>query len=167
MFLKALLKRLNGGADTASSRVASSHRQLSPLTYERFPILPKLLLRLLYHHFDESSSILYAQRVFPALEIVERFGVPTVHREEILRAIEHHRASPIWSIREKAAKAFGMIMEADDALNEMRKMIHVSKIQSQNQIHGRLLSLRVVFVRAMPPYLDASKGMFIQDTNRR
>ena len=159
MLLKALLKRLNGGADTASTRVASLHRQSSPLTYERFPILPELLLRLLYHQYHETSPTLHAEKVFPALEIVERFGVPGDYREEVWRALMHHRASPIWSIREKAAKTVGMIIEENELLEQVWRMIHANDLQSQNEVHGRLMSLRVLFARAVPIYLDASKGM--------
>lgn len=149
MLLQALLKRFNGGADTNSRRVASSHGQFSPLTYEKFPVLAGLLLRLLDHWHDGSASVIYAQRVFPALEIVERFGIPNVHRKEIMQALERHRSSPIWPIREKAAKAYGMITEADDILIPIRQMIDTSKNRSQNEIHGQLLSLRVMLNRGM------------------
>ena len=159
MLLKALLKRLNGGTDTMSTRVASLRRQKSPMTYERFPILPELLLRLLHHQDYETSPTLHAQRVFPALEIVERFGVPNVHREEVWRALMHHRASPIWLVRQKAAKTIGMIVENDELLEEVWRIVHASDAQTQNEVHGRLMTLRVLIARAVPTYLDASKGM--------
>ena len=162
MLLKALLRRLNGGADTASTRVASMHRQNSPLTYERFPILPELLLRLLYHQDYQTSQTLHVQRVFPALEIVERFGVPNLHQEEVWQALMRLRASPVWSIREKAAKAVGTIIEEHELLDQMRKMVHATDVKSQNEVHGRLMSLRVIFARVVPICLNTSKGMSIK-----
>ena len=156
--LKALLKRLNGGADTGSTRVASSHRQLSTLTYEKYPILSGLLLGLLHHRQDSNAAASHAQRVFPALEIVERFGVPNIHQKEILECLEYHRASPIWSIREKAAKAFGTMMPADNMSTLIRQIDGTHEYQAQNKLHGQLLSLRVIIVRSLPACLETSTG---------
>ena len=158
MLLKALLRRINAGADTASTRVASLHRRNSPLTYERFPNLPELLLRLLCHSNSQASPTLHAQKIFPALEIVERFGVPKTSKAKVWQALLHHRASPEWSIREKAAKTTGIITEENELLDRMRELIHPRRRRSQNEVHGSLMTLRVLFARALPLHSDGPKG---------
>lgn len=115
MLFKALLRRLNSGTDTASTKASSSHRSLSKLAYEKYPNLPGMILRLLCQNQQISIDAphdktqaqnqalsLQAQWVFPALEILERSGLPLQHRVEIEAAIKYHMASPVWAIREKA-----------------------------------------------------------------
>lgn len=158
MLFKALLSRLNGGTDTASTRASSSHRQFSRLAYEKYPNLPKLILKLLYHNSlisinalqnDEAQCrffSLQAQQVFPALEIVERSGVPPQHRAEIEQAIRHHMEGPIWAIREKAAKAFALMVDKRHVVTEIKQLLDASE-RPQNALHGRLLCLRILLSR--------------------
>lgn len=151
MLLKALLSRLNGGTDTSSTRVSSSHRRFSRLTYEKFPNLPELILKLLRSQprggdQKENHSILHAQRVFPALEILERFGLPSIHQIEIETAIKHHLEGSFWSIREKAARALALTLDSDAVADEAERLLSPDWF-SQNALHGRLLVLRYFIAR--------------------
>lgn len=157
MLFKALLRRLNGGTDTASTKASSYHRSLSKLAYEKYPNLPNMILRLLCQNHqtlvkaphDETlslSSSLQAQRVFPALEILQRSGLPLQHRVEIEEALRHHMESPVWAIREKAAKALALVISQKDLGGEIRTLLQPSKI-SQNCLHGRLLCVRFMISR--------------------
>ena len=145
MLMKALLNRINGGTDTSSPRASSSHRRFSKLTYEKFPHLPEMTLRLLSSQAQglqyDQTDVLHAQRVFPALEIVERFGLPTSRAIEIRQAIIYHLEGPIWPMREKAAKTLGSIMLESDLLNETRNLLS-KDWPHHNALHGRLLYLR-------------------------
>ena len=158
MLFKALLSRLNGGTDTASTRASSSHRQFSRLAYEKYPNLPNLIVKLLYNYTPvsinavqqgETQSLLFslqAQQVFPALEIVERSGVPLQHRAEIEQAIRYHMEGPIWAIREKAAKAFALMVDERYITTEIKQLLNASE-RLQNALHGRLLCLRFLVSR--------------------
>lgn len=162
MLFKALLRRLNGGTDTASTKASSSHRSLSKLAYEKYPNLPNMILRLLCQTPEKPSKApvdeietlslsLQAQWVFPALEILERSGLPLQHRLNIEEAVRHHMASPVWAIREKAAKTFALVTNEKDLNAEIRTLLRPSKI-SQNSLHGRLLCVRFMISRIDAKY---------------
>lgn len=152
MLFKALLRRLNGGTDTASTKVSSSHRQSSHLVYEKYPKFPVLVFRLLRHEasqFDESA--VQAHKIFPALEIIERSGIPRLYQVEIMDALWRHAESRDWSVREKAAKALSYSFGQNDLYEEVKAIIASSNWPSQNALHGRLLCLRFLLARAEPP----------------
>lgn len=158
MLFKALVSRLNGGTDTASTRASSSHRRFSRLAYEKYTNLPNLTLKLLYqnnlisindlhhHELHSLSFSLQAQQVFPALEIVERSGIPEQHFAEIEQAIRYHMEGPVWAIREKAAKAFALMVDEKYIIIEIKKLLDASE-RSQNVLHGRFLCMRFLVSR--------------------
>lgn len=158
MLFKALISRLNGGTDTASTKASSFHRRLSKVAYEKYPILPSLVLRLLSRskavvpessQGNRASSIAnstFAQRVFPALEIIERSGLPQKHSEEISSAIKRLMESSIWAIREKSAKTFAVVTSDKDLTDELQNLLQ-SQTVSQNALHGRLICARLMITR--------------------
>ena len=158
MLFKALLRRLNGGTDTASTKVPSSYRRSSSLIYERYPNLPGLVLTLLCNGWSlaieladldgyEVQPATYAHVVFPALEIVERSGLPHQYRNEISAAVWQQIESPDWLIREKAAKALSYVLDAKDLINEAERVLPTDS-PSQNALHGRLLCLQFLLARS-------------------
>lgn len=154
MLIKALIRRLNGGTDTSSARAPSSHRRRSMLMYEKYPSLPNLLVKMLRQVDEptmagdrsEVAASMQAQRVFPALEIIERSGLPSQYRLEIKKLIWHHMESPSWPIREKAAKALGLVLSDEDYLSDIKTILRRDWL-SQNALHGRLLYLRHIILR--------------------
>lgn len=151
MLFNSLIRRLNGGSDIHSSKTPSTHRRLSAAAYERFSNLPTLILRLL--RADELDSrkktqavidlsfTTTAQRVFPALEIVARSGVPNDHKHEILDLINYHMCSPAWPIREKAASTLAFVVRDEEIPQVIIRLLQPNW-QSQNALHGRLLCVR-------------------------
>ncbi|KAI4113654.1 MAG: hypothetical protein LQ345_005409, partial [Seirophora villosa] len=137
MLLKALITRMNDGTNTASSKVSSSHRRLSTLVYDKFQNVPDLLLRLLNHddNLNQESplaqsraalphdSVLQAQQVFSALEIIEHSGIPKRHESEIWRAVWSQVEGPVWAIREKAAKALSHLPVSNDIEQEVQRCL--------------------------------------------
>lgn len=163
MLFKALLRRLNGGTDTASTKIPSSHRRSSNLIYKTYPNLPGLVLKLLYNgrslairsaefNGGEAHPATDAHKIFPALEIVERSGLPAQYRSEISAAIWHHVESPDWSIREKAAKALSYVLDGRNLINEAERLLS-THYSSQNALHGRLLCLKSLLARTDIPLL--------------
>ena len=158
--MKALLKRINGGTDTSSTKAPSSHRRLSKLAFHKFPILSDLTLRLLCSHLvgettsDAPGGVLHAQKVFPALEIVERFDLPSRHRDAIKRAILDHLEGPVWALRDKAAKVLSLIVDEKDLMDEFHRLLS-DDWRSHNALHGRLLQSRWLIRRfGMRIYTD-------------
>lgn len=157
MLFKALLKRLNGGTDTSSAKTSSSHRRFSQLTYEKYSNLPDLLLRLLRRtpiQTQVTGRELYptmqAHRVFPALEVIERSGIPSQHQGPFRDALQYYNESPDWSIREKAAKALSLIVDERSIVKEVTGLLSPNW-RSQNALHGRLLRLRFLIARNEAP----------------
>ena len=157
MLFKALLKRLNGGTDTSSTKASSSHRRFSQLIYEKFPNLPDLLQRLLRRipaqiqiTGRESYPTMQAHRVFPALEVIERSGIPLQEQGPFLDALQYYNESPDWLIREKAAKALSLIVDETGFVDEVKSLLAPNWI-SQNALHGRLFRLRFLLARNEAP----------------
>ncbi|KAL9102416.1 MAG: hypothetical protein Q9163_002437 [Psora crenata] len=147
MLIKALLNRIEGGRNISSTRTSSSNRAFSRLTYDTFTNLPDLTLGLLCSDLTDSGrsngagGALQAQKVFPALEVVERFGLPVKYRARIMEAMVYHLEGPVWALRDKAAKALSLIAEESELLNLMSGLLS-KDWSSQNALHGRLLHLR-------------------------
>lgn len=157
MLFKALLKRLNGGTDTASTKASSSHRRLSHLMYEKYPNLPDLLMRLLRQELPEPlicrgepRAAMQAQRVFPALEVIESSGIPRKYKVEILHALWFYSESCDWSIREKAAKTLSFVLDNANMIEEITRLLSTN-FKSQNALHGKLLCLRFLLSRNQAP----------------
>ena len=157
MLFKALLKRLNGGTDTTSTKASSSHRRFSQLTYDKYPILPNLLLQLLRPTPNQTQvtgrelyPTMQAHRVYPALEVIERSGIPSQYQGAFLDALRYYNESADWSIREKAAKALSLIVDEKSIVKEVTSLLTPNWI-SQNALHGRLLRLRFLLARNEGP----------------
>lgn len=160
MLFRALLSRLNGGTDTYSTRASSPHRRLSRQTYEKYPNLPNLIVKLLSQHSmvtldavpsegDVVSLSFQAQKVYPALEILERSGMPLEQRTTIREAIRLHMEGPIWAIRQKAAKTSALILDEAKFTDEIKRVLE-SKAASKNAVHGHLLYVRFIIARIGP-----------------
>ena len=157
MLFKALLKRLNGGTDTSSTKASSSHRRFSQLAYEKYPNLPDLLLGLLRRtpiqivvSGKASNPTMQAHRVFPALEVIERSGIPSQQQGRFLDALQYYNESPDWSIREKVAKALSLSVSENRIIEEVTTLLAPSW-KNQNALHGRLLRLRFLLARNEAP----------------
>lgn len=162
MLFKALLKRLNGGTDTSSTKASSSHRRFSQLTYQKYANLPELLLRLLRRTPTQTQAngrelypAMQAHKVFPALEVIERSGIPSQYESLFLDALRYYNESPDWSIREKAAKALSLIVDETSIVEEVTSLLAPNWI-SQNALHGRLLRLRFLLARNEAPLFGDS-----------
>ena len=146
MLMKALITRLNGGTDTFSKTAPSSHRRSTKLVYQKVPSLPTLLLRLLgsqnqVSHSHDSLHTPKVQAVFPALEIVERFGLPIVLGEEVEQAVKAYMEGSSWALREKAAKATSSNIVPSDVVQHVHELLALD-LCSQNALHGRLMCLK-------------------------
>lgn len=184
MLFKALVRRLNGGTDTASIKVKSSNRRSSHLTYERYPNLPSLILNLLCNVLPLATrsvdvtqhnghSVTPAHKVFPAMELLETLGLPNERGEMILEAVWEYMESFDWAIREKAAKALSHLLDTKEFISDARKLLSWDW-PAQNALHGRLLCLRhlvsrddiplIGYERLVPLINDRSNSMAVQNS---
>ena len=172
MLFKALLRRLNGGTDTSSTKVTSAYRRSSHLIYQKYPNLSRSILKLLSDSNHSRSwplesdaqrrtipSAMKAQSVFAALEVIERSGIPSSCETEVRAAIWHLAESPDWSLREKAAKALSLLIDDHDIERQCLNLLS-PQWASQNVLHGRLLCLRFLFSRLTTPQISETLSRF-------
>lgn len=174
MLFKSLLRRLNGGTDTSSTKVSSSFRRSSKAVFDKCPNLPDLMLRLLdsnipTHTANSKPSVrettspatMKMQSVFAALELTERVGLPPGHESEVLDTLWYYAGCSDWSLREKAAKTLSLVIDKCDLESQAMNLLSPDR-RSHNVLHGRLLFLRFILGRARTPLFgsELSKSRF-------
>ncbi|EFQ99539.1 hypothetical protein MGYG_02552 [Nannizzia gypsea CBS 118893] len=132
----------------------SEPKQLIP--FQRFPGLIPLLTGLLEKGAAKGSSdntlseqlSITTERVFPALELIgNKFPSPASSEDEhILESISWQFDSPVWGIRDHAARTYATLVDRDDILSAVLKLSQVS-VQGQNQLHGMGLCIKYLLRR--------------------
>ena len=146
MLLKALLARLAHGFGFSASKTLEDHRRLAESTYNKYPQLEDLVIQLLERSFnlgDKSPVVNDARQVqfaFPAMEIIQRVGIPFVRCDLITSLLIKQLESPVWNIREKAARTLSFFQSEDSMIERLQEIGHL-RIASQNPLHGMLLCL--------------------------
>ena len=88
----------------------------------------------------EGSDAQQIRFAFPAMEVVERVGVPSLHRDTIVSLLMRQLENPVWNLRDKAARTLGFLLSEESLVEGLRVASH-SGIASQNSVHGTLLCL--------------------------
>lgn len=132
----------------------SEPKQLIP--FQRFPGLIPLLTGLLEKGVAKGSSdnmlseqlSITTERVFPALELIgNKFPSPATSEDErILESVSWQFDSPVWGIRDHAARTYATLVDRDDILSVILKLSETS-IQGQNQLHGIALCIKYLLCR--------------------
>ncbi|OAL72619.1 hypothetical protein A7D00_3621 [Trichophyton violaceum] len=132
----------------------SEPRQLIP--FQRFPGLIPLLTGLLEKGAAKGSSdntlseqlSITTERVFPALELIgNKFPSPASSEDErILESVSWQFDSPVWGIRDHAARTYATLVDRDDILSVILKLSETS-IHGQNQLHGIGLCIKYLLRR--------------------
>ena len=172
MLFKAIITRINGGTDTASTKVSSSRRRFSRLAYEQYPNLANIIYRLItrVNPINEKDIQLtkevphpqQAQRVFLALEIVGSSGLPPDYRIEVQNTIREEMEGPNWAIRDKAARTLSLLIDEKDFTIELKNLLD-SNWKTHNVLHGRLLCAQHLVSQKR----QGSKGRQIMSPNDR
>ena len=156
MLLKALLTRLNEGAGANQNREKGDRCPFSRLVFEKYPGLPDLIVGLLGSdgitetrmadsRSNTSSNALstHFQAIFPAMEIIERFGIPDSHRAIVIGFLSQHLESRVWALREKAASTLALLIDEHSIIKDIKDSWQ-GYWPSQNLLHGRLLCLKLI-----------------------
>ena len=153
LLLRSLIDNLFGTSESKTTTEAGWDGRSMKLSYERYPSLPELLLKLL--DTDTGGSELVSaptigavESVFPALDIVRRAGPPTTLRDEIERCVSIHLSSKVWHIRELAARTISTFMLHEDWLPSMLTLIQSSD-ETINRIHGIFMAVKFVLERRL------------------
>lgn len=137
------------------------------ISFQKYPGLVQLLSSLLAPTTSEESDggqAMLTERVFPALELIGE-KVPTHPGEEdfmLRRLVREQLKSPVWGIREHAARVYASLLNRSDILGEVRTILDIDQdVKAQNYIHGKALCIRYALRRLTSSSLLNWRGMLI------
>ncbi|KAL6403743.1 hypothetical protein AUP68_13113 [Ilyonectria robusta] len=155
ILLRSLIDCLFGSHESKATMEAGWDGKANRIAYHRYPSLPKVLLNLLMsgHEIMAPTAMgsAAAESVFPALDIIRRAGPPELLRDELQLHITRYLASPVWHVREIAARTLCSCLLHDKWLDAIAALaaesVQPANINFQNYVHGVLLSLKFVIER--------------------
>ncbi|KAK2050667.1 hypothetical protein LZ31DRAFT_512065 [Colletotrichum somersetense] len=157
LFLRSLLDNLFGTNDSKAALEAGWDGKTTRLQYHKYPVLPGVLLNLLRSGREVMKpttlgSTIAAESVFPALDMVRRAGPPDASRDELYGLVAGYLASPVWHVREMAARALcSFLLKHDDwvvaAAAIVDDALAAAPASRNNHVHGALLTVKAVFER--------------------
>ena len=143
MLFKSLLNRVTSGSGSESLRQSDGHRRYATATFEKFPSLSSLLIRLLQKSVTgEEGHPAASERElgFPAIQMIERIGILPDDRQTVSELLSQHLESPLWIIRENAAKALSSLTKLSHIIDAVEGLL-TKAFSQQNRLHGLLLCL--------------------------
>ena len=153
ILLRSLIDCLFGSHESKAMIEAGWDGKANRIHYNRYQTLQKVIVRLLksvHSIMSKTKSSKYAaESVFPALDIIRRAGPPEILRNELQDHVIAYLPSPVWHVREMAARTLCSCLLHDSWLQTMKQIIEHALSDStgdvQNYVHGVLLSMRLVF----------------------
>ncbi|EAW14308.1 THADA/TRM732 family protein [Aspergillus clavatus NRRL 1] len=125
------------------------------ISFHKYPGLLQLLSNLLAPAGKKQNSELIendivTERVFPALELIAE-KVPSVSDEDdvlLQTLVREQFKSPVWGIREHAARVYASLLKRSDILQEIRTLLDVDREStSQDFLHGKALCAKYALRR--------------------
>ena len=118
------------------------------ISFQKYPGLVQLLSSLLAPSTNvegDGEQAMLTERVFPALELMGE-KVPTHPGEDdflLRRLVLEQLKSPVWGIREHAARVYASLLNRSDIVGEVKTLLDVDQdVTSQNYVHGKALCIR-------------------------
>lgn len=153
LLLRSLIDCLFGTSESKQITEAGWDGRSIKLSYDKYPALPELLLKLLNTETSNPGEINApligaVESVFPALDIIRRAGPPDSNRGEIFNQVCKHLGSKVWHVREIAARTVCTLLMQDGWPSEIRKLID-SCHESTNRAHGTLIAIRFFLERRL------------------
>ncbi|KAH6896991.1 putative death-receptor fusion protein-domain-containing protein [Thelonectria olida] len=167
ILLRSLIDCLFGTHESKATMEAGWDGKANRIAYHRYPSLPGVLVNLLRAGHDfmapGAAGSATAEAVFPALDIIRRAGPPSVLGNELQVVIAKYLASPVWHVREIAARTLCSCLLHDKWLDAVTSLARDSSVRTgnvdiQDRVHGVLLTLKFVVERlqvVMPDRLQA------------
>ncbi|KAI9731269.1 MAG: hypothetical protein M1818_007894 [Claussenomyces sp. TS43310] len=150
ILLRSLIDCLFGTNESKTVTEAGWDGKSIRLSYDRYPALPELLLKLLKLNLEDGPLrvpvIGAVESVFPALDILRRAGPPVAQRKEILDSVSAHLDSKVWHIRDIAARTIATLLLHDNWLADLLPLLD-GRGACVNRQHGILVSLKYVLER--------------------
>lgn len=164
LLLRSLIDCLFGTNENKASIEAGWDGRSTKLSYEKYPELPEILLKLLTKETPSTEdtntpAIGAIESVFPSLDIIRRAGPPVLLRNEIKERVSIHLGSKYWHTRELAARTMCTFMLHDNWLPDLQNLLKIPN-PSTNYTHGVLMTTNFVLERRLavfsgPPSVEA------------
>ncbi|KAF4124146.1 hypothetical protein GMORB2_5862 [Geosmithia morbida] len=155
ILLRSLIDCLFGSNESKSMIEAGWDGKTNRIAYHRYPTIPGVLVNLLKSGHRMMSATAAdpagAESVFPSLDIVRRAGPPDLLRDELQVHIAKYLSSPVWHVREMAARTLCSCLLHQQWLGVIKGIlqdaINDTTQNSKNHVHGVLLVLKFVIER--------------------
>ncbi|KEY69396.1 hypothetical protein S7711_05710 [Stachybotrys chartarum IBT 7711] len=162
IFLRSLIDCLFGNHESKSMIEAGWDGKANRIPYHRYPNLPRVLVNILRGGYQAiattSTGSSAAESVFPALDIVRRAGPPDLLRSEIQDHVIQYLGSPVWHVRDMAARTLCSCLLHQGWFGIIRGAIEAALGRpgnsSNNNVHGALLALKAVLERLSEVAVD-------------
>jgi hypothetical protein len=147
LLLRSLIDVLFGTSDSKSSIEAGWDGHSIRISYDKFPDLQRLLLKLLNSTPSIHADSIAVESVIPALDILRRAGPPPDIEIEISNLVFQHLGSRSWIVRELAANTMAALTIRENWLVYVKKMLGKPS-PDINHRHGVLLTVKATIDRA-------------------
>ncbi|KAL4933322.1 THADA/TRM732 family protein [Aspergillus undulatus] len=120
------------------------------IPFQKYPGLVPLLSNLLAppqkgDEAENADTAMVTERVFPALELIAE-KVPNAADADtdamLLKLIREHLKSPVWGIREHAARVYASLLVRESIVQDIQTLLDKRDSESQNYLHGESLCIR-------------------------
>lgn len=167
IFLRSLIDCLFGSHESKSMIEAGWDGKANRIAYHRYPNLPKVLVNLLKSGHQTigltSAGSSAAESVFPALDIIRRAGPPDLLRDELQVNVAKYLASPVWHVRELAARTLCSCLLHKNWFLTMQDIYEEAlaggERLNQNHVHGVLLASKFALERLNEVAVAYLKGI--------
>lgn len=152
LLLRSLIDCLFGSQESKAMIEAGWDGKANRIAYHRYPSLADALRKLLVSgHQTLAKAAASAESVFPALDIIRRAGPPPLLGGEIQVHVAVYLSSPVWHVRELAARTLTSCLLHDGWLPAVRDMLREvgawAAGSGQNHVHGVLLTIKFLVQR--------------------
>ena len=124
----------------------------SKISFPKYPGLLDLLSKLLASTegtITEGTDII-TERIFPALELIGE-KIPTFpdnYDTLLCDLVREHLKSPVWGIREHAARVYASLLDRTNILEDVRRLVdQLPGNATENLVHGTSLCARYALRR--------------------
>ncbi|PWY74362.1 HEAT repeat protein [Aspergillus heteromorphus CBS 117.55] len=149
MLFRALLTRMCRTGTGLGFGGISGSEPGARVSFQKYPglfeLLPTLLSPSVKSDSNESDTAMVTERVFPALELIaEKVPNVTGVDDEVLRGLVREQfKSPVWGIREHAARVYASLLDRADVLSSIKALLDVQRdTKTQDYLHGEALCIK-------------------------
>lgn len=154
ILLRGLVDKLFGTSESKSSVEAGWDGKTNRINYSRYPTLAPVILNLLKTGSQtvwDTSNTAMAEAVFPALDMIRRAGPPPDMREEVQKDVADYLSSPVWHVREMAARTLCSCLLGTGWLPSLKRLVGEPMSRrpydQNNRLHGALLTAKFLIER--------------------